>query len=129
MLPIVNRLDYNRTMGVSQRTKGLNGEREFVRTLGALGIEAERNLDQTRAGGADITASLLAESGTVLEVKRSESRRIGPWFDQARAACTNGEEPAVAWRPNRGTWKVYLELDPPEFRDFLLWKAARKSAS
>ena len=113
-------------MGASQRLKGANGEREFIRTLGALGIESERNLDQSRSGGFDVTSDILAEADVACEVKRTESLSFGSWFRKAR---TPGITTAVAHRANRNPWRVYVEMDLRQFRDYLLWKAKKVANS
>lgn len=114
-------------MGASQRLKGANGEREFIRTLGALGVEAQRNLEQTRSGGFDLQGSLLEESATSVEIKRTESLSFGSWFRKAR---TPGITTAIAHRANRSPWRVYVEMTTTEFKAFLAWKAkTRKGAS
>ena len=107
-------------MSASQRRKGANGEREFVRAMGALGVESQRNLGQTRDGGFDLQSSLLEESATAVEIKRTESLSFGSWFRKAR---TPGITTAVAHRGNHSPWRVYVEMTPEDFRDYLQWKA------
>ena len=107
-------------MGMSQRRKGQAGEREFVREMAALGIESRRNLGQTRDGGFDLQSSVLEESATAVEIKRTESLSFGSWFRKAR---TPGITTAVAHRGNNSPWRVYVEMTPEDFRDFLQWKA------
>ena len=114
-------------MGASQRLKGANGEREFIRTLGALGIESERNLEQSRSGGFDVTSEILDAANVACEIKRTESLSFGSWFRKAR---TPGITTAIAHRANRSPWRVYVEMTTTEFKAFLAWKAkTRKGAS
>lgn len=67
-------------MGKMQRTKGASGEREVLALLSErLGIKLERNLSQTRNGGAD-----CIQLGRIrLEVKRQERLNISGWWKQA----------------------------------------------
>lgn len=77
-------------MGRKSRRKGGDGELEVVRILAGAGIDAERNLDQTRDGGADLV--FRAHDGVfwIGEVKRV--KRVYPYitrkaWDQVTAAC------------------------------------------
>lgn len=67
-------------MGRMQRNKGAAGEREVLKMLGErLGMKLERNLSQTRNGGAD-----CVELGNIrLEVKRQERLNVNAWWVQA----------------------------------------------
>jgi hypothetical protein len=67
-------------MGAMQRNKGAAGEREVLKLLGErLGITLNRNLSQTRNGGAD-----CVELGRIrLEIKRQEKLNIPAWWRQA----------------------------------------------
>lgn len=67
-------------MGKMQRNKGASGEREVLALLSErLGIKLERNLSQTRSGGAD-----CIQLGRIrLEVKRQERLNISGWWKQA----------------------------------------------
>jgi hypothetical protein len=68
-------------MGKMQRNKGASGEREVLALLSErLGIKLERNLSQTRSGGAD-----CIQLGRIrLEVKRQEQLNISNWWKQAQ---------------------------------------------
>lgn len=95
-------------MSISQRRKGATGEREVCSLIAEnWGVKAERNLDQYRSGGGDITVSPFR-----FEVKRRT--RIGnvyDWMLQAMAACGSGETPVVACRGDGRKWLVILTLD------------------
>ncbi len=95
-------------MSKSQRTKGANGEREVCKLIfEILGIEAHRNLSQTRDGGADIKLPPYS-----LEVKRRA--RIGnvyDWMDQAENGCSVNEKPAVVFRADGKKWLACIPLD------------------
>jgi hypothetical protein len=105
-------------MGKMQRNKGANGEREVLALLGErLGMKLERNLSQTRNGGAD-----CVELGRIrLEVKRQERLNITAWWKQAEEQSlllvtnvTNNNKgerliPALAYRQSRKPWTFILD--------------------
>ena len=109
--------------GKGRRAKGAQGEREFLKILGDwLGDDwpdLQRNLQQTRNGGADC----VELDGVAIEVKRQE-RFASAWFDQAAKQAGTGELPAVAWRKNWQDWRVFVEFSPAEFADFLRERAS-----
>lgn len=95
-------------MGKSQR-KGAAGEREVCAILrDTLGVDAHRNLSQTRDGGTDIVMEPFR-----IEVKRRQ--RIGlqyDWMAQAEAACTEvGQIPCVFQRADGKGWLVTLNVE------------------
>lgn len=79
-------------MGKSQRTKGAAGEREVCHLIrDSLGIDAKRNLSQTREGGCDIAVGPYH-----VEVKRrAKIGQVYDWMAQAEESCENGERPVV----------------------------------
>lgn len=94
---------------MNPRTKGKNGEREarfwLAAALGCDPDEITRNLEQTRAGGADI----LGIDGLAIEVKRQETLTIDTWWRQVcRAADARHELPVLMYRQNRGKWNFCL---------------------
>ena len=94
-------------MAVNGRTKGQGGEREAGCYLGnILGIAPlERNLSQTREGGADH----LGIPGLCIEVKRQEVLSIRIWWNQVcRAADVRHEIPVLMYRQNRTPWQFVL---------------------
>lgn len=98
-------------MGKSQRNKGSEGEREVCHLLNdILGVDAHRNLSQTRDGGTDIAFGPFR-----VEVKRRA--RIGniyEWMAQSeKAAEPSSSIPVVAARADRKDWLVVLR-----FQDF-----------
>lgn len=93
-------------MGRSQRTKGAAGERELSKLLAErLGIDCQRNLEQTRSGGAD----LLGVGPWAVEVKRHERLAISTWWAQA-CAQAGDSLPALAYRQSRQPWTVLVPL-------------------
>lgn len=93
-------------MGKSQRTKGAGFEREIVNVLRDAGIEADRNLSQTRDGGGDISLP-----GLLIECKRRAKISVYEWMDQAQAACEGEQRPVVVARADRRDAIVILPLD------------------
>lgn len=103
-------------MSKMSRRKGASGERQFCKWLwDYLEIDAERNLNQTRDGGADvITADFI------FEVKRVEKNLnlANAWRQVAVASKAinkrrrdNGEsvaEPVLAHRCNGQAWSFCI---------------------
>lgn len=83
-------------MGKAQRTKGAGFEREVVNILRDAGIEADRNLSQTRDGGGDISLPDL-----LIECKRRAKISVYEWMEQAEKACGPGQQPVVVARADR----------------------------
>ena len=118
-------------MGNSQRQKGQRGERELAKWLQeVVGFDIDRNLQQTRAGGADI----ICIPGLSIEVKRQQTLTIESWWLQARRQAVFGENiPVLAYRPNRAKWRFCLPFylmhkeAPPEYyitlglKEFKMW--------
>lgn len=95
-------------MGRSQRLKGMAAEREACSELSRL-LErpVERQLNQTRDGGADIDLGQV-----LIEVKRQENARLHTWMSQAEDAASGTDKlPAVMWRPSRRGWLVCMALE------------------
>jgi hypothetical protein len=92
-------------MGKSQRSKGQGYETEVVNTLKAAGIEAKRNLTQTREGGGDIDLGRY-----MLECKRRKSIAVYDWLDQCTKACTPAQTPVVVARGDRRESVVIMRL-------------------
>ena len=85
--------------------------RELVRLLNErLGNgTAERNLNQSRDGGYDISGS-IAEVFAI-EVKSADKPSWAAWFEQAREQARSDQLPVVAWRQRGGRWRLFIELD------------------
>ncbi len=94
-------------MGRSQRRKGADAERELLKLLGdELGIVLQRNITQTREGGADC----LELRGFAIEVKRCERLSRPAWWRQAvRQAEALGVEPVLAFRQSRQPWRFVFK--------------------
>lgn len=93
----------------SPKQKGSGGEREVIDLLTVWAAEVgvtlnlERNLEQTRAGGADINGV----EGMEVEVKRVENLVISTaWAQVCRAAERSGKHPFLIHRQNRKPWRV-----------------------
>jgi Holliday junction resolvase len=93
-------------MGKAQRTKGATFERDVVNALKAAGIDAARNLDQTRDGGGDIDVGAY-----MIECKRRASIAVYDWLDQCTRAARPGQIPVVVARGDRREAVVILRLD------------------
>ena len=95
-------------MSNSQRTKGAGGEREVCHIIrDTLGVDARRNLFQTREGGCDIYLRPYR-----IEVKRRA--RIGQvydWMAQAERSCKPEDRPLVVARADGRGWLAILPLE------------------
>jgi len=89
-----------------QRRKGAGGERELFRLLeGQLGLIVERNLEQTRNGGADS----ISIPGLSIEVKRQERDWAEAWWQQALDQAGD-KVPVLAYRKSRQPWRFMVPL-------------------
>lgn len=90
-----------------QRNKGAAGERELCRLLSEeLGVTVQRNISQSRAGGADC----LEVKGFAIECKRQESLSRPSWWAQAVEQGRNvGAEPIVFYRRSREPWQALIK--------------------
>lgn len=107
---------------INSREKGANAEREFSRlVLDYLGVRLTRNLEQSRAGGHDLSVDpdafgpVAAWLGRhAFEVKRHAQASPGllkAWWGQATAqASDSGLIPALAYRADRQPWLIVLPL-------------------
>jgi len=93
---------------INIRSKGASGERQACKwLLENFGIEAERNLDQTRSGGADIITH-----NTMFEVKRAEAIALRKWWIQVKTAAKyTGHLPVVMFRPNNAKWEFLVSAE------------------
>jgi hypothetical protein len=93
-------------MSASQRRKGAAAEREVLKLLGAeLGVLLQRNIQQTRDGGADC----LCVKGWAIEVKRQEALSRPKWWRQAvEQASRLGVQPMLLYRRSREPWKAWI---------------------
>ena len=93
-------------MSAFQRNKGQRGERELFGMLSdELGFVVQRNIDQTRAGGADC----LEIPGWAVECKRCETLNINAWWAQAEEQAGN-QIPILFYRQSRQPWKAVVDL-------------------
>ena len=94
-------------MSAMQRNKGASAEREVFNLLrDQLGVVVERNLQQTRNGGAD-TVSI---PGIAIEVKRQEKEFQEAWWTQATEQAGSTRVPVVAHRRSRQSWRFTVPL-------------------
>ena len=107
---------------INSRTKGARGEREVLKLLGEeLGIDLQRNLVQTREGGADC----LCVRGFAIEIKRQERLSRPTWWRQAcEQAARVGAEPMLLYRQNQGRWHAFIHTRDGDFRLGTLMDAA-----
>ena len=109
-------------MSRMQREKGANAERELIGAIyDELGVRLMRNLEQSRAGGHDLTLA-PGETGPVaealgrfaVEVKRharADRSALRAWWAQAETqAETAGLVPVLAYRVDRAPWRIILPL-------------------
>ena len=108
--------------GRRSRNKGAAGEREFLRALGdELGESLQRNLVQSRDGGADC----IQLRGWAIEVKRCEQMRRPTWWRQAQAAAEAlGVQPMLAYRRNREPWRIWAQWPGATVREMGVIEAA-----
>ena len=96
-------------MTINQRSKGSSGEREFCKLLNTrlhLKKPAERNIEQTRFGGADI----MTIRPFAIEIKRGETLQLDKWWQQAIKQRTKRCPIAIlAFRQNRRKWRIRIE--------------------
>ena len=91
---------------VHARNKGKAAESEFINMFQTLFPETiERNLEQVRSGGSDVSGS----EPFVIEIKRVEKLDFPSWWRQVRAATKAVSDiPVVAYRQSRQPWKFLL---------------------
>ncbi|HWH72868.1 MAG TPA: hypothetical protein VNV16_01215 [Methylibium sp.] len=103
-------------MSASQRRKGAAAEREVLKLLAdELGAAPfQRNLEQTRNGGADC----IEVQGFAIEVKRQERLSRPAWWaqavDQARRAQA---EPMLLYRRSREPWRALIHTMDGGYRE------------
>jgi len=107
-------------MAALSRTKGQAGERELAKLLTmALGVDLQRNLEQARIGGHDLTlvpgqSDPLAQAMDAFALECKRYHRVTPgklaaWWTQAtRQAEAAHKLPALAYRADRGRWIVQV---------------------
>ena len=89
-------------MSKASRDKGASGEREVCALLSEeLGINAQRQLDQSRDGGCDIFINVAGKS-CAIEVKRQERSKPLEYLRQLQAV--EADLHMVLWRPSRTNW-------------------------
>lgn len=109
-------------MSAASRNKGAAAERELLKLLGEeLGYILQRNITQTRCGGADC----LEVKGFAIEVKRQEKLSRPTWW---RQACNQAQrinaEPMLFYRRNREPWQAFIHTINGQYREGTLINAA-----
>jgi hypothetical protein len=103
---------------MNRQNKGKRGEKEFNNVVNTLlgNISRRRkenglprlNLNSV-AAVHDNEADIQSIPGLAIEVKRQETLSVGSWWNQAcRQADNLGAIPVLAYRQNRGKWKILL---------------------
>ena len=101
--------------GKMSRTKGAAAERELFKILSdELGFVVRRNVDQTRAGGADG----IEINGIAVEVKRREALSIPAWWRQTcKQAEALGRLPILFYRQSRKPWSVVIPKSQSDWQE------------
>lgn len=109
-------------MSKASRDKGARAEREVLKLLGdELGQVLQRNITQTRGGGADC----LEVKGFAIEIKRQERLSRPAWWAQAvEQAQRVGAEPMLLYRRNREPWQAFIHTRDGQYREGSLIEAA-----
>ena len=96
--------------GRSSKNKGSSGERELVKKLQELGVEAERTLFQPSKDNPrpDVRTNI---KNTSWECKRVEKLSLWAALKQTEKAAKENERPVLAFRRNNTSWKVAIDLD------------------
>lgn len=96
-------------MPINSRNKGAAGEREVAKIIDdLLGITVQRNLDQWRAGGFDLTGL----EGWAIEVKRAKKPLLSAWWKQTiEQARINNLKPVLWYRLDNQKWRVVVPMN------------------
>ena len=95
----------------NSRAKGSRVELEFIRMIqDELGVSCQRNLEQVRSGGHDITGLV----GWAPEVKAranfpARAEFIRMWAQTLEQAESGKLKPILAIKVNRRGWSIYLD--------------------
>lgn len=112
--------------GASSRRKGASAEREFFALLNAeiaciepgLGLVYQRNLLQTRIGGADSQGN----GPLAIEVKRCEKLSLPAWIAQAKEQAQLHQFPVLAYRQSQQDWTVAVLMTVKQLAEFHMSK-------
>ena len=112
----------NKRMSKASRSKGQRGEREALKLLGdELGEILQRNITQTREGGADC----LQVRGWAIEIKRCERLSRPAWWRQAcKQAEKEGVEPMLLYRRSREPWTAWIHTKDKQWKEGTIQDAA-----
>lgn len=102
--------------------KGKRAERAFVNLVKERieGVSLSRNLNQTVAGGFDVSGI----EGLAIEIKHREQLSLNTWWKQTIRQSGDSMIPILAYRQNRVDWKIQLghgrqDLTLDEFIEWL----------
>lgn len=97
-------------MSAMSRTKGGRGEREIIKILHDHGWAGARRTSDGRAQAArgDVAGG---PPGVHLEIRRRETVRIIPWWEQARDEAATHDLPVVTFRTNAKPWLAVVEFE------------------
>lgn len=96
----------------NSRAKGAAVEREFCAMIAThLGVSCQRNLEQSRSGGHDITGL----DGWAPEIKAranvpARSELISMWAQTIEQAEAAKAKPVLAIKVNRRGWTCYVDM-------------------
>jgi Holliday junction resolvase len=93
---------------MSGRAKGARGEREAVKLLRSVELDA-RGVKRERGASPDVDVVIFTGAGTCLrvQVKRNEDRRVAEW---SRAFVRRGD--VLMLRRNHEPWRfLFLDAD------------------
>ena len=99
-------------MRVNSRQKGGRVEREFCAMIAMhLGVSCQRNLEQSRSGGHDITGL----DGWAPEIKAraevpSRGALLNMWAQTIEQADAAKAKPVLAIKVNRRGWTCYVDM-------------------
>jgi len=99
-------------MGASERRKGVRGEQEVARLLGAFGLPVQRVVNQS---GVVMRGDLTGVPGLHFEVKRQEVLRLPSWLRQVeRDVAGTANMPVLVFRTSSsgpvGDWHAVVRL-------------------
>ena len=96
-------------MPINSRNKGAAGEREVAKIIDdLLGVKVQRNLDQWRAGGYDLTGL----EGWAIEVKRAKKPLLTAWWAQTiEQAKAHQLKPVLWYRLDNQKWRVVVPMN------------------
>lgn len=99
-------------MGLRERNRGKNYERELTRYFTSEGYECHRSAQY--CGNSGEAADVVGLPGIHIEAKRQEALRLQDWIDQAEhdaKEAGKGDKPVVIFRRNNRPSYVVMRLE------------------